>query len=108
MKGKKPFTPKPRSETLRLQLIAQLRGQPLSAREISARLGLPEKEVYTHLEHVRRTLHGEETHLEILPAACKKCGFSFDKRGRMKKPGRCPLCRGEAIAEPRFVVRGRD
>ena len=59
------------------------------------------KEVLEHLEHIKIALHGG---LVIIPALCLGCGFSFRKRERLKKPGRCPVCRSERIVEPSFSI----
>jgi predicted Zn-ribbon and HTH transcriptional regulator len=76
----------------------------LSAHEISGYVGIPEKEVYGHLEHIQRSLNKSGNKFVVIPAACKRCGFVFKKRGRLKKPGRCPVCRGESIEEPLFSI----
>jgi len=76
--------------------------EPHGARELSQRLGISEAEVLAHLEHIRLALR---TALEITPAFCHACGFVFSKRERLKAPGRCPVCRSERIAEPRFAIR---
>ncbi|HJV65147.1 MAG TPA: transcriptional regulator [Geomonas sp.] len=73
----------------------------MTAREISGRVGIPEKEVLEHLEHIRAALHGA---LVVIPAECMGCGFLFRKRERLKGPGKCPVCRSERIAEPSFTV----
>jgi hypothetical protein len=78
----------------------------ISAAEISTAVGLPEKEVSSHLEHIRRSLHATGAVLEIEPAECRHCGFVFAKRERMTSPGRCPVCRNEAISDPLFSIRG--
>jgi predicted Zn-ribbon and HTH transcriptional regulator len=74
---------------------------PRSAREISQALHVTEKEVYDHLEHIRRS----GRHLAVTPAVCRGCGYVFSKRDRLTPPGKCPLCRHEAIAEPLFGLR---
>lgn len=102
---KPPTIPPSRGETVRQRIVDLLRGSSLTPREISAETGIPEKEVPRHLEHIRKSLHGAEESLEIVPAACRKCGFEFVKRERLDRPGRCPVCRGESISEPRFCVR---
>jgi predicted Zn-ribbon and HTH transcriptional regulator len=85
-----------------------LRWEPLSARDISGAMHIPEKEVYGHLEHIRRTIHASGLFLEITPAECRSCGFVFAKRYRLTPPGRCPVCRGESVFEPLFAIRPTD
>ncbi len=40
-----------------------------------------------------------------MPATCKKCGYQFTDRERLKKPSRCPRCKSERIDPPRFYVK---
>ena len=100
-RSKAPLIPVDRQDTLRHEIIALLSLESLTAREISERVGIQEKEVLVHLEHIRIALHKG---LVVEPALCTVCGFSFKKRERLKGPGRCPVCRGEHIAEPRFSI----
>lgn len=102
---KGPSVPPERQETLRQEMVSLLRGSELSAKDISANIGVSEKEVYYHLEHIQLTLGKKKGALEVIPAQCRKCGFVFKKRQRLKKPGRCPSCRAESITEPLFTVR---
>ena len=74
----------------------------MTARELSGEMGIGEKEVYDHLEHIQR--HKRDLHLSIVPAVCRKCGFIFRKRERLKKPGKCPICHGEFIDKPSFSI----
>ena len=80
----------------------------MSAKEVSAIVRIPEREVYGHLEHIRRTLHQANQHLHVEPAACGKCGFVFHKRDRLSKPGKCPLCHGQLITPPLFRITGKE
>ena len=105
---KSPPIPAQRQETIRQRIVELLRGSPLTSREISAEVGVREKEVARHLEHIRQSLHGGKERLEVEAAACRKCGFAFVKRERLDRPGRCPVCRGESISEPRFSIRGGE
>lgn len=106
-----PSTPKPptvpalRVETVRQRIVDLLRGAPLTPREISAEVGIREKEVSRHLEHIRKSLKRAEGRLEIDSSICRKCGFEFSRRERLDRPGRCPACRGQSISEPRFSIR---
>ncbi len=79
-----------------------------SAKDLSAAARIPEREVSGHLEHIRKTLASSGRHLVIIPAECKKCGFVFSKRERLKKPGKCPVCKGESIREPLFSLEQRQ
>lgn len=96
------FEPPGRKETIRRKILALLSDRPLTARQISARVGIPEKAVVAHIPHLKKTagtLHGR---LAVIPAECRRCGFVFRKRKRPARPGRCPICRGESITEPIF------
>ena len=104
-KSKKLFVPVERMETIRQSIISELGGQTLSAKEISAKVSIPEKQVYEHLEHIQKTINKKEYKLIITPAECRKCSFVFKKRERLKKPGKCPVCRNESIKEPVFSIR---
>ncbi len=101
---KAPPVPRERRETVRREIIALLEGQSFSAKEISGSVGISEKEIYAHLEHIGKTLERGNHQLVVDPAVCKKCGFIFKKREKMKKPGKCPLCRGESIEDPLFSM----
>ena len=91
-------------ETIRRQIRKLLEEGPLTANEISSAVRRPEKEIATHLEHLRKSLHSEGRRLSQIPAECRECGFLFRKRDRLKAPGRCPICKGEAISDPSFRV----
>ena len=102
MKVKEPFIPREEHATVRQAITTLLERHTLSAREISAAVHIPEKEVLNHLEHIRVATHMGGHHLLVTPAVCKKCGFAFRKRERLSRPGKCPVCRGEQIAEPLY------
>ena len=93
------------SQTIRQMIIELLLEGPVTTRDISSYASIPEKEVFPHLEHIRKSLHHGKQRLSIEPAACRSCGFVFDKRERFSKPGRCPSCRGSFIDEPLFMIR---
>jgi len=105
---KKPAVPSRKDDTLRHAILAVLSsGDPVSALEISGAVRIPEREVYAHLEHVRKTLRATGRRLAVIPAECGGCGFVFHKRERLTKPGKCPVCRGSHISEPLFSL-GED
>lgn len=97
--------PMERRETVRQELLVLLsQGRPVSAKQISVLVSVTEKEVVTHLEHIGKTLEKTGRRLHIEPARCRRCGFEFIKRSRLKKPSRCPVCRAESIDEPLFSI----
>jgi transcriptional regulator len=96
--------PEERYETLRRRIVQILKGGPSTGRELAGQLRIPERDVYDHLEHIRKTMNKGDYHLVVEPARCEKCGFVFRKRDRLKKPGRCPICHSESVQEPVFSV----
>lgn len=78
----------------------------MTALELSQRLSLPEKEVYPHLQHLARA-PGGGFRFRLIPAVCRKCGFTFTKRERLTVPSRCPVCRHQSIQRPRFTLLPR-
>jgi predicted Zn-ribbon and HTH transcriptional regulator len=104
-KPKEAFVPVSRHDTVRREIADVLEGGTLSARDISGAVRISEKEVYEHLYHIQQTINKRDYKLIITPAECKKCGFVFRKRERLKKPGKCPICRGEAIEGPLFSIQ---
>jgi transcriptional regulator len=111
MKKKRPaeaFVPVERGDTIRKYMVSLIEEKTMSAKEISAVVRIPEKDVYDHLEHVRKTMHKTGLRLHVEPARCEKCGFVFQKRARLSKPGKCPLCHGQLILPPLFSITGKD
>lgn len=104
MNPKPPSSPAEEKETARRRIRNLLEEGPLTAKEISQSVRIPEKDVESHLERLRKSLHVEGLRLEQVPAECRGCGFVFRKRDRLKAPGRCPVCKGESISDPSFRV----
>jgi predicted Zn-ribbon and HTH transcriptional regulator len=100
---KRERVPPSAHDTVRHELVSLLSAGTFSGKGLSGLIGISEKEVYEHLEHVRKSL-GSGMRLVITPAECRRCGFVFSKRERLRKPGRCPVCRAESISEPLFAV----
>ena len=96
------------SQTVRQMMIEILRHGPVSAKDMSALVGLPEKDIFPHLEHIRKSLHHGPDRMLMEPARCKSCGFVFHKRERFSKPGRCPACRRSFIDDPCFRICARE
>lgn len=89
--------------TTRQRIADALREGPATPRELSESLGIPTNTVYEHVRHVAQSLENEDEQFLVAPPACLECGFDgFDDP--LNYPSRCPECKSERIAEPRFVV----
>jgi len=102
---KEAFVPIEMRDTVRHEIVSALGDGPRSARELSTAVRISEKEVFGHLEHIRKSLTLSGRRLIVTPAECRKCGFVFAKRESLKRPGKCPVCRGESIRGPQFEVK---
>ena len=92
-------------ETIRRQIILCLSSGPMNAIEISQDIGIMEKEVYEHLNHIGRSMAAQGKRMVIHPSKCLKCGFIFEKRERFTRPGRCPQCRATRIKRPEYEIK---
>ena len=90
-------------KTIRQHIKDIILNHPHTAQDISKLIGISEKAVYDHLEHIAKSSSKKETFV-IHHGHCQSCGFDFKKRTRLKKPGRCPICKSEFIAQPRFEI----
>ena len=101
---KDPPVPAPRGATVRGALRDALREAPATARELSARVGVREKDVAAHLEHLARSLEHEGERLDVLPASCIECGYAFRSRDRLTRPSACPRCRSTRVDPQVFRI----
>jgi len=104
-KTSEPVIPPDRHATVRQSIESALKDRLLSVRDISVEVGISEREVSHHLHHIQKTLHARGGSFVVNPAECRKCGFAFAKREKLKRPGKCPVCRGETISGPWFMIR---
>ena len=91
-------------KTNRQQIIDCLRRKDMSANEISRTLGIREKEVAEHLNHIRRSVAAKGNTLVIRPFECRSCGYQFKNRKRYTRPGRCPKCKDTHLETPVFRI----
>lgn len=95
----------PPEQTPRQRIIDLITGTRLSSRQLAQMLGISEREVEEHLTHVVKTIARDKTRRFFMdPARCQDCDFVFRDRSRLTSPSRCPHCRSEAIAAPRYGI----
>ena len=85
--------------TVRRQLIELLSQEPRSVSSLARELGATRGHVEEELRHALRSARAAGHRIEVLPARCKACGFTFDA-GKLSKPGKCPSCKGTRLFEP--------
>ena len=99
-----PRPPHDRRQSDREHLLQFLSAEPLAARALSRAAGLSEREVLDHLQHLQKSLKIHNRRLLVTPAACIDCQFVFQKRARLTRPGKCPVCRSTHLCEPLFSL----
>jgi predicted Zn-ribbon and HTH transcriptional regulator len=85
-------------------ILQALAGEPLSARDLSQQVGIAEREIAGHLRHLQKSLKNSPRRLQLTPPRCLDCSFVFQKRERLTRPGRCPVCRSTHLSEPLFSL----
>ncbi len=96
--------PREAHQTVRRRMIELLSEEEMTDRDLSQALGIREKEVYSHLSHVARSLGPQGSRLRVTPVKCLKCGYVFRDRKRLTRPGRCPECKGTHLERPSFRI----
>lgn len=103
-------TPRPdvRGATVRRSLHEVLRAGGATARDLSREVGIPERDVAGHLQHLERSVRHAGERLVVDPSRCLACGFVFAQRDRHRytRPGRCPECHARRISLPVFRIEG--
>ena len=90
--------------TIRQQIIELLLAEEMDVRDLSRAVGVKEKEVYDHLNHIARSMAAKKKQLCIRPSECLNCGYVFKDRTRFTRPGRCPRCRESRLINPSFKI----
>ncbi len=89
--------PEERRLTIRQEIVRLLAAEDQDVGALSRAIGKSEKELYDHLAHLLRARA-----LVIVPAECLGCGYRFERREKVKKPGKCPRCKGTHLRQPLF------
>ncbi len=88
----------------RRQLMDILSHEPRSASWLARELGLRRSDLADDLQHLLRSARAGGHRIEIVPARCKSCSFTFGE-DKLVKPGRCPVCKGTRLLEPLIRIR---
>jgi len=96
-----------RNKTIRQSMIELLKGQSLSARDLSQMLSITEKVAVSHLYHVQKSV-APDYELVVEAASCQHCGYTFETRTRLSKPSKCPECKHQHISSPSYKLVGSD
>jgi len=91
-------------QTVRQQIFDLLSSEEMTVRDLSQAVSIPEKEVVDHLGHIERTAQSQGKRLIITPYKCLSCGYIFDKRSRLTRPGRCPSCKKSHIQRALYHI----
>lgn len=95
----------PPERTPRQRIIELISSSRLASYQLAQMLGISERQVEDHLPHILKTIARDTTRRFILdPARCQDCDFVFKDRTRLTRPSRCPRCRSETIAAPRYGI----
>jgi predicted Zn-ribbon and HTH transcriptional regulator len=92
--------------TKRQEIFDLIRDHARDARELSQMVGISQRKVEDHLEHIARSAAGQGGKFVVVMPACSECGFEFKDRGRTTKPGKCPKCQNERLELPGFEIVG--
>ncbi|HYE30506.1 MAG TPA: transcriptional regulator [Methylomirabilota bacterium] len=95
---------------LRKDLLHILTGNPMTVAALARLLAMKPAEVADDLEHLFKSVRHTEHEAVVDPAVCKKCGFAFSPE-TLRKPSKCPECKGSWIADPKISFRlgnGKD
>jgi hypothetical protein len=91
-------------QTIRQEMIRLLVDGEFSAKDLSQALKIREKDVYDHLNHIKRSVDSSGKRLRVMPARCLGCGYTFESRKKFTSPGKCPRCKNEHIEDPKYRI----
>lgn len=93
--------------TLRKDLRRLLSDHPRSVSALAHELGLKRGDIEDDLRHAIRSARAAGYRVEVVPARCRSCGFTFDEQ-KLSKPSKCPECRGTRLYEPQIGIRREE
>jgi predicted Zn-ribbon and HTH transcriptional regulator len=87
----------------RKDLIDLLHEHPMSVTQIARLVRETPGDVEDDLEHLLLSLKHTDYSAAISPAQCRKCGFEFGE-DKLRRPSKCPKCKGTWLTEPRVSI----
>ena len=87
--------------TRRKDIIELLSKQAMTLRELAEWFHADAKDVLIDLQHVSIAL---KKRFVMDPSQCRNCGFVFKDMEKLKRPSKCPECKGEKVSEPIFSI----
>ena len=88
--------------TRREEIIRILENEERTAKELANQYETILADILKDLDHIKYSIKPRQ--LKMKPPYCKKCGFVFVERSRVKSPSRCPKCKSEWIQAPLFRI----
>ncbi len=85
-----------------VELLSENEGMTLL--ELADLTNVPVKVVAQDLDSVRKTIRSDNKKIEVRPAVCKKCDYTFPGRSRISDPHKCPECHSERISPQIFRI----
>ncbi|RMF05203.1 hypothetical protein D6764_05270 [Candidatus Woesearchaeota archaeon] len=93
--------------TRRQMISAILRRNRVSLAELAHRFAMPLKDFVREFEYVRKGLPHDQV-LRFEHPYCRRCGFVFKEKHRVKAPTKCPKCRSESIEPAVYWIEPRS
>jgi predicted Zn-ribbon and HTH transcriptional regulator len=91
-------------ETTRQRIADRLRDDPAQAGTLAREFGVRTATVFSHVEHISKSLDPSDEQLLAAPPECRDCGFT-DFDDLVNRPSRCPSCKSENVEEPMFTIQ---
>ncbi|MFX0015746.1 MAG: transcriptional regulator [Promethearchaeota archaeon] len=78
--------------------------EEMSLLELADLTNVPVKTVVDDLNSVRKTIRSDSKRIEVRPAVCMRCNYTFSGRSRISDPHKCPECHSERITPQKFRI----
>jgi hypothetical protein len=89
--------------TTRQRIADRLRDEPAHAGTLAREFGVRTTAVFSHVEHISKSLDASDERLLVAPPECRDCGFT-DFDDLVNRPSRCPECKSEDVDAPVFTI----